>query len=82
MFSSVLKYLRILLILLSGLSYVLVVLCLTVLEDYYYGDFLVLGSASIALFFLTEGFLVRISKKKPARENYRDTEYNTEQYSI
>lgn len=66
MLSSYLRYLRIVLVSLSGLCYIIVLLSLTVIQDLYYGDFVFLGSAFIILFFLTEGVRHRITKKSDA----------------
>lgn len=64
MLSSSLKYLRIILVGLSGLCYLIVLLSLTVIQDLYYGDFIFLGSAFIIFFFLTEGARYQIIKTK------------------
>lgn len=66
MLSSYLRYLRIVLVSLSGLCYLIVLLSLTVIQDLYYGDFVFLGSAFIILFFFTEGVRHRITKKSDA----------------
>lgn len=64
MLSSSLRYLRIILISLSGFSYLIVLLCLTVIQELYYGDFIFLGSVFIILFFLTEGIRYRLMRAK------------------
>ncbi len=64
MFSSALKYIRVVLISLSVLSYLMVLLCLTEIPGFYYGDFIFIGSASIILFFLTEGLNYRLMRDK------------------
>ncbi len=67
MLSSSLRYLRIILISLSGLSYLIVLLCLTVIQDLYYGDFIFLGSFFIILFFLTEGMRYKLMNTKKSK---------------
>lgn len=51
-----LKYLRIVLFVLIGLSYLMVLLCLTLIDSLYYGSFIFTGSVFIILYFLIEGF--------------------------
>ncbi len=55
MLSLLLKFIRIFLLALIAGSYVMVLLSLTVVDSFYYGDFIFAGSILILSFFMVEG---------------------------
>lgn len=55
MLYSLLKYIRVLLLVFIAGSYVMVLLCLAVVDSFYYGDFIFAGSILILCFFMVEG---------------------------
>ena len=55
MLSKYLKYLSITSIVVAGGSYLMVLLSLTILDTWYYGNFIFIGSLSVLLYFLIEG---------------------------
>lgn len=76
-----LKYLRILLFVLIGVSYFMVLLSLTVLDIFYYGYFIFSGSILVILYFLIEALYYILLRRKRKKAAEIEKEFGKKDYT-